>query len=117
VRYTGKHRRRYRRDIYDFANLFTVPNGTLTNAAITATVRALVAKYGVGDERDVVWDVQDAIDDISHQKWPRAPRVKTRDELLAEGHADIAASLYPNGGTIEEVLLTTDETPSRPDIT
>lgn len=112
IRYQGKRRRRYRRDVYRFAVRFATPNEELTEAEIVSTVKTLTASYGVTDERLVVADVQDAIHEIVHVRWPRAPMPKTRDEFLADGRPDLAAEWYPKGGTIEEVLLSKDEPPA-----
>jgi hypothetical protein len=114
MRYQGKRHRHYKREVVSFARrLGTDTKATWSNAEIVSTVKALTASYGIADERLVVADVQDAMNEIVQVMWPGAPYMKTRDELLAEGRHDLVEILYPKGGTIEEVLLA-EEGPSGP---
>lgn len=108
-------RRRYAREIQRFAGKYVsgyalAKTPTMTADDVLTGVRPLARAHQM-DERVVAADVLDAVNrfmDKNVRLGPRGmkpPRMKTPRELLAEGRPDLAAQMYPQGGSVEELLL------------
>jgi hypothetical protein len=89
----------------------------MTDADVRSGVRDIAAAYQV-DEKVVAADALDAVNRYMEKyvrlgpRGMKVPRMKTPRELLAEGKPELADQLYPQGGSVEELLLTpTDDKP------
>lgn len=108
-------RRRYAKEIAGFAVKYVWGYGltetpTMTAEDVITGVRALAGAHQI-DEKVVAADVLDAVNQFMDKNirigraGVKPPRMKTPRELLAEGRPDLAAQLYPHGGSVEELLL------------
>jgi hypothetical protein len=120
-------RRRYSKEIDRFADRYVsayvqsmtktpTKTPTMTAGDVRSGVRAIAQAHQM-DERIVAADILDVVN-----KWVeknvrlgpsgmKVPRFKTPRELLAEGKADLVAQIYPEGGSVEELLPSDDEPP------
>ncbi len=118
-------RREYKRTVAQFARRYTrdfalAEVQTMTDADVLGGVRQIAAAFQV-EEKVVAADVLDLVNlyvEKHVRLGPRGlkpPRMKTPRELLAEGKGELADKLYPQGGSVEELLLPpADDEPSEP---
>jgi hypothetical protein len=89
---------------------------TMTADDVRSGVRAIAQAHRV-DEKIVAADVRDVVNkwvDKNVRLGPsgmKVPRFKTPRELVAEGQPDAVAEIYPEGGSVEELLPSDDEPP------
>ena len=120
MRYAGKRKWLYRRDITRFARSYASSyalappgQGEMTGEHVVSSVRALALRYKTDDRTvaaDVLAEFNRILDGI--RLGPGGvppPRLKTPDELLADGHPELIAEQYPQGGTVEELLVLDDD--------
>jgi hypothetical protein len=111
--------RRYAKEIQRFARKYVSGYGltstpTMTPEDVAASVRGLAVAHQT-DERVVAADILDEVNKFIEEHVRlgsgdmNAPRMKTPRELLAEGRPDLVAQLYPDGGSVEELLLLLDD--------
>jgi len=119
-------RRRYSKEVDRFAARYVsayiqsmTETPTMSADDVRSGVRAIAQAHQV-DEKIVAADILDVVNkwvDKNVRLGPsgmNVPRFKTPRELLAEGKADLVAQIYPEGGSVEELLLPSDDEPPEP---